>query len=44
MNVSIEPMLYFDPQAAIPAGRCPLCGAELYPPAAVCFLCGRERA
>ena len=39
MTLRIEPTLYIDPQAAIPAGFCPECGGELYRPGLHCSRC-----
>lgn len=39
----IEPMLYLDPQAAIPARFCPVCGGECYAPSLVCLRCERRQ-
>ncbi len=37
----IEPMLFPDPQAAVPASRCPYCGGERYGPGELCLRCER---
>jgi hypothetical protein len=42
MNVTIEPVLYMDAQAAVPAGYCPRCGAELWLPSLRCLRCEEE--
>lgn len=38
----IEPMLYIDPQAAVPVCFCEKCGGECYAPGGVCRFCGEE--
>lgn len=38
----IEEMLYFDPQAAVPADFCPICGGERYAPSRICLGCERR--
>ena len=43
MNVTIEQILYTDPQAAVPAGFCPVCGGALYAPGLVCTRCREGR-
>ena len=43
MRPSIEQILYIDPQAAVPAGFCPVCGGELYAPGLVCLRCERDK-
>ena len=43
MTQEIEPMLYTDAQAEIPAGYCPACGGELYRPSLLCIRCRRDR-
>lgn len=43
MSVVIEETLYFDPQAAIPAGYCPVCGGELYAIGGICLRCERRQ-
>ncbi len=43
MSKSIEPTLYIDPQAQIPAGSCPRCGGEVYAPGCVCLRCQRAQ-
>ena len=43
MRPSIEQVLYIDPQAAVPAGFCPVCGGELYAPGLVCLRCERDK-
>ncbi len=40
--MDLEPTLFFDPQAAIPAGYCPRCGGCLYRPSLVCLRCEQE--
>lgn len=42
MTQEIEPMLYTDEQAEIPAGHCPVCGGELYRPGLLCIRCRRD--
>jgi hypothetical protein len=39
----IEPMLYTDPQAQIPAAYCPVCGGAQYLPGLHCLRCERRR-
>ena len=39
MNNRIEPTLYVDEQAAIPADFCPVCGGERYWPSRWCIRC-----
>ena len=39
MDARIEQVLYIDMQAAVPAGRCPRCGGEVYWESCVCFRC-----
>ena len=34
--------LFFDPQAAIPADFCPVCGSERYAPGLHCIRCERR--
>ena len=41
MDLRIEPMLYIDPQAAVPDGYCPRCGGALYAPGRICLRCER---
>lgn len=43
MILQIEPMLYPDPQAAIPACFCSVCGGERYAPSLVCLRCERRQ-
>lgn len=42
MYVAIEPTLYLDPQAAVPASFCPICGGERYAPGENCLRCQRD--
>ena len=42
MNPKIDPVLYIDPQGAIPAGSCPRCGGALYLPSLICLRCERD--
>lgn len=42
MNTPIQETLFTDPQAQIPAGFCPRCGAELYAPSLTCGRCEEE--
>ena len=44
MCPTVESALFIDPQAAVPSGFCPKCGAELYPPTHHCTICAREFA
>ena len=44
MKDLIEPMLCTDPQAAIPAAYCPVCGGALYWPGLHCLRCERRNA
>jgi hypothetical protein len=37
-----ESVLYCDPQAARPAGFCPVCGGECYAPSLMCIRCERR--
>ena len=39
MNLRIEPVLYIDEQAAVPAGCCLRCGGAVYFPDKVCIRC-----
>jgi hypothetical protein len=39
MNLRIEPTLYIDLQAAVPAGFCPKCGGAVYKPGLYCLRC-----
>ena len=39
MNTQIESNLYTDPQTALPADFCPICGGERYPPDLHCTRC-----
>ena len=41
--MSIEPTLYIDPQAQIPACYCPHCGGARYAPSLTCLRCERDR-
>ena len=43
MLVSIEQILYTDPQAQVPAGECAICGGALYRPGLYCTRCGGEQ-
>ena len=38
----IEPILYTDPQAAVPGCFCPVCGGERYAPGFHCLRCERR--
>ena len=40
--MSIEEVLYFDPQAEIPVGFCADCGGCLYRPTLHCIRCERR--
>ena len=40
--MSIEQVLYFDPQAVDPAGFCSRCGGCLYRPTLHCIRCERR--
>ena len=42
MRITLEPTLYFDPQAARPAAYCPDCGGLLYAPSLRCLRCERR--
>lgn len=42
MNVTIEPMLFTDPQDQKPAAFCPVCGWEIYAPSLICQRCERK--
>ena len=39
----IEPVLYIDTQAQIPAAYCENCGGALYRPGLICIRCQRDR-
>lgn len=39
----IEPMLYIDPQTAVPACRCETCGGACYAPSCICLRCERRQ-
>ena len=39
----IEPTLYIDPQAQVPAFYCPVCGGARYAPSLICLRCERAR-
>ena len=39
MNREIESNLYTDPQTAVPADFCPICGGERYLPGLRCARC-----
>ena len=43
MTQKIEPTLYVDAQATIPAGYCPACGGALYRPSLLCIRCQRTQ-
>lgn len=43
MAVTVEEILYPDPQAAVPVAFCPRCGGELYAPEGICLRCERRR-
>lgn len=43
MALKIQPVLYIDAQAQIPAGYCEDCGGALYRPGNVCIRCQRDR-
>lgn len=38
----LEPMLYIDPQAAVPVCLCEWCGGECYPPSGICHVCRED--
>ncbi len=40
----MESILFFDPQAVIPACFCPECGGECYAPSCFCLRCERSAA
>ena len=40
MAITIESVLYTDPQRKPPAGFCPACGGEIYTPGGSCHWCG----
>lgn len=42
MKITIEPMLYLDPQAEKEAGYCEICGGALYRPSLICLRCERR--
>ena len=42
MKITIEPVLYTDIQAQIPACFCALCGGERYAPSLICSRCERR--
>ena len=42
MKVTIEPVLYIDPQAAVPDGSCDRCGGALWLPSLRCLRCEME--
>lgn len=42
MTVSIQPILYTDPQTH-PHRACPDCGGDTYPPGHTCVRCERDR-
>ncbi|MDO5153745.1 MAG: hypothetical protein Q4D50_10370 [Eubacteriales bacterium] len=37
-----ESTLFIDPQAALPACFCPVCGGECYGPGCICIRCERR--
>lgn len=39
----IQQVLYLDPQAAVPTGRCGTCGGEFYNGERLCLRCQRRR-
>lgn len=39
----IEPMLYVDEQAILPAAFCEVCGGEQYVPGLTCLRCERRK-
>lgn len=41
MAISIEPILYIDPQT-LPSRACPRCGGAVYPPGYSCPRCERD--
>jgi hypothetical protein len=41
MNQTIDPVLFTDPQAAVPLGFCGRCGGEIYSPGPDCG-CGTQ--
>lgn len=43
MSITIEPALFTDPGAQIPAAYCPECGGELYAPSLICLRCERDK-
>lgn len=43
MANAIEQTLYEDPQGAIPAGYCPVCGGALYGPESPCLRCQESK-
>ncbi len=44
MRITMEPTLYFDPQAAPHMGHCPRCGGHLYGPDTPCLRCIRRQS
>lgn len=38
----IEPTLFIDPQAEVPASYCPVCGGARYAPGEHCIRCERS--
>lgn len=42
MQNNIEPTLYIDTQAQVPADFCPRCRGALYRPGLYCLRCGDE--
>lgn len=43
MSVTIEKILYTDPQLDKPVSFCPECGGELYDPSRICLRCERRQ-
>ena len=42
MDISMEAVLYTDPQTQPPQGFCPVCGGEIYAPQGICLRCERQ--
>lgn len=42
MRVTMEPTMFFDPQAVTPVQYCPVCGGCTYPPGHFCLRCEEE--
>ena len=42
MRQTLEPTLYTDPQTALIAAFCPVCGGALYAPSLRCIRCERR--